>query len=356
MVNKVLFILKRREDFNSEEHKKKSIQTGLYNSANYTNKMLNDIGITSNIEIAIDNNCIDRLVTLYKPTHVIIEALWVVPTKFIILCQLHPDVKWIIRLHSDMPFIACEGIAFTWISKYSIFKNIIIGINSPKLLREMKFYLKLKNGFNDDDLNKKVVYLPNYYSIDTLKIKTIDKTKDDINICCFGAIRPLKNHLIQAYAAIEFAKKIGKKLKFHINSTRIEGNGQPIYHNIKALFSELQNPDFELVEHPWHDKENFLNLCSKMDIGLQVSFSETFNIVGCDIISQGVPLIGSSEIPWSCQKYNASTIDSEDIVNKLLLLYLYDNSEDNVKLNTKCLLDYVNNTKKIWSEYFTNHL
>ena len=118
----------------------------------------------------------------------------------------------------------------------------------------------------------------------------------------------------------------------------------------------MQNPDFELVEHPWHDKENFLNLCSKMDIGLQVSFSETFNIVGCDIISQGVPLIGSSEIPWSCQKYNASTIDSEDIVNKLLLLYLYDNSEDNVKLNTKCLLDYVNNTKKIWSEYFTNHL
>ena len=33
------------------------------------------------------------------------------------------------------------------------------------------------------------------------------------------------------------------------------------------------------------DKKNFLKLCSEMDIGLQVSFSETFNIVGCDILT-----------------------------------------------------------------------
>jgi hypothetical protein len=39
----------------------------------------------SNIVVVLDNNEIDKYVTKYKPTHVIIEALWVVPTKFHIL-------------------------------------------------------------------------------------------------------------------------------------------------------------------------------------------------------------------------------------------------------------------------------
>ena len=110
-MSKVLFILKRREDYNSEIHSNIGLSTGLYNSANFMNEMLQSCNIESNLEVAIDNNCIDRLVNKHKPTHVIIEALWVVPQKFAILCKLHPKVKWIIRLHSEMPFMAGEGMA-----------------------------------------------------------------------------------------------------------------------------------------------------------------------------------------------------------------------------------------------------
>ena len=93
---KILFILKRREDTDNAGNKK-LIQTGLFNSSAYLNEILNKMNIESVVDIAIDNNCIDRMVTKHKPTHVVIEALWVVPTKFIILCHLHPMVKWIIR-------------------------------------------------------------------------------------------------------------------------------------------------------------------------------------------------------------------------------------------------------------------
>ena len=79
MTNKVLFILKRREDYNAVEHSPQGLSTGLYNSASFMKNMLVNAGIDAELEVAIDNNDIDRLVTLHKPTHVIIEALWVVP-------------------------------------------------------------------------------------------------------------------------------------------------------------------------------------------------------------------------------------------------------------------------------------
>ena len=81
---KILFILKKREDTDATGNKK-LIQTGLYNSSMYLNEILKTMNIESVVDIAIDNNCIDRIVTKHKPTHVIIEALWVVPTKFVIL-------------------------------------------------------------------------------------------------------------------------------------------------------------------------------------------------------------------------------------------------------------------------------
>lgn len=345
----ILFIIKKKLEID-EMGNKKLIQTGLYNSSNYLNEILNMMDIKSVVDYAIDNNCIDRIVTKHKPTHVIIEALWVVPPKFIILCQLHPTVKWIIRFHSDMPFMACEGNAMSWISKYSLFKNLYIGCNAPRFTREIKVYLNAMNNLSEDEINNKVIYLPNYYPVETFKTRKY-KEKDFINICCFGAIRPLKNQLIQAISAVEFAKKINKKLRYHINATRMETNGSPVYHNIKGLFTELPSDQFELIEHEWYDKDDFLQICSQMDIGLQVSFSETFNIVGCDILSQGIPIVCSYDIPWSINKtYNAIPTDSVDIANKLLITY--ENMEDNVKMNTESLIEYVENTKQIWFDYF----
>jgi hypothetical protein len=345
MQSKLLFIIKKREDVD-EAGNKKLLQTGLYNSASYLNDMLNDMGIKSNVEIAIDNNCIDRLVTKHRPTHVIIEALWVVPTKFIILCKLHPTVTWIIRMHSEMPFIACEGIAMTWIGKYSIFKNIKVGVNAPRFLREIRSFVEIKNNFSSKDAEDKVLYLPNYYPISDYKVKTYNKDKETIDISCFGAIRPLKNQLIQAMSAIEFAKEINKKLRYHINATRHEGNGIAVYNNIKGLFSELQSDKYELVEHAWYDKDQFHDICGQMDIGMQVSFSETFNIVACDHLFNGVPIVYSNDIPWINEKYAADPNNSLDIKDKLLLTY--ENMEDNVNLNADSLKNYVNQTKEAW--------
>jgi len=350
-MKKVLFILKRKENYGTKDHGHIGLSTGLYNSASFVHQMLLDSGIESHLQVVIDNNDIDRYVTKYRPTHVIVEALWVVPTKFAVLCKLHPNVKWIIRIHSEVPFLANEGIAFDWIGDYMCFKNIILGINSPRAFQEIRQFIKIAKGWDDNQLAERIIYLPNFYPQEYYtKDYSYLEEKETIDIGCFGAVRPLKNHLLQAIAAVEFAESINKKLRFHINSGRVEMKGEPVVNNLKGFFSHIYEKGHYLVNHEWTPRESFLKLCSTMDIGLQVSFSETFNIVGADLISQGVPIVGSIEIPWSVNIYNADPTSLTSIFNKLNLTYLHISS--NVSSNQHSLTEYTDMTREIWEEYF----
>jgi hypothetical protein len=349
MPSRILFILKRREDYNPVSHSAVGLSTGLYNSAKFMQEMLVASGVDARLEVAIDNNCIDRLVTKHKPTHVIIEALWVVPKKFTILSRLHPKVRWIVRLHSEMPFMAGEGMAMNWLGEYIDFPNIDIGVNAPRMLDEVRTYLSVKKGWTNSQANARIIYLPNYYPKE-YKRKEFDYTKDWVDVACFGAIRPLKNHLLQAIASIKFAEAIGKKLRFHVNSGRIEMLGSPVLNNLRGVFEHLSGTGHEMIGHEWCPREDFLKICATMDIGLQCNFSETFNIVSADLISQGVPIVGSREIPWATRFFNADPNDSNDIARMMLRTHLIP--QVNVWLNQRNLDKYTYASNRTWLDYF----
>jgi len=87
-----------------------------------------------------------------------------------------------------------------------------------------------------------------------------------------------------------------------------------------------------------------------MDLGMQCSFSETFNIVGADLISQGVPLIGSTEIPWIDSTWCANPVEVDEIYDALLKSYnIY---KLNVFFNRWYLKMYTSKTRRIWKRYF----
>lgn len=342
--NSILFITKQRKIYSSEAINR--ISSGLFNSANFVNKMLIKNGIKSNIVDVIDNNDIDREVTKHNPTHVIIEALWVIPEKFKVLIKRHPRVKWIIRLHSDIPFLANEGIAMEWIFDYMKYENIILSVNSKKILNELSdLIIRLPR--------KEILYLPNYYPV---QFKTNWKKfkNKEINIGCFGAIRPMKNQLLQAISAMNFGDKIGRKIKFHINSSRVEGKGEPILKNIRNLFKFIKydGKNFHrLVEHDWLTHEDFSNLISKMDINMQCSFSETYNIVSADAVNQNVPIVISSEVEWASELFYADPTLSSDIIKKLKRVWFWRHC--NIHFINKILL-WIDSLKseKIWLKYF----
>ena len=348
-MTKLLFLLKRRPNANPEQQTPIGLSTGLYNSASFMHDMMTDQHIASEMVVVDDYNHIDREVTRVRPTHAIIEALWVVPYKFAELQRLHPTVTWVVRLHSDMPFLAGEGISMDWLGDYSGFKNVVIAANSPRMQREMQLYLSVRNGWNGRTAAERVIYLPNSYPSD-YKWKWFMQDPAHLDIGCFGAVRPLKNHLTQAFGAIEFANRIGKKLRFHINSGRVEGRGDAVMRNLTALFEQLNKQGHELVNHEWTPRAQFLELCASMDLGLQVSLSETFNIVGADLISQGVPVVGSTEIPWAVKMFAADPTSSADIAHKLLLTY--ELPVINTWLHQRKLRSYCTHSQKQWAKYF----
>ena len=142
--SKILFILKIKQNYSTTNDYSIGLSTGLYNSAQFMNEMLINGGFDSQMVSVTDNNDIDREVSLHKPTHVIIEALWVVPSKFDVLCKLHPNVKWVIRLHSEIPFLANEGMAMDWLGEYAKYNNVILSCNSPQTTKDIEFYLSTK--------------------------------------------------------------------------------------------------------------------------------------------------------------------------------------------------------------------
>jgi hypothetical protein len=331
---KVLFILKKRQ---SSHTNYSSISSGLLNSAKFVSDMLNKNGIESNLVEVVDNNCIDREVTKYKPTHVIIEALWVVPSKFETLIKLHPNVQWIIRLHSDISFLANEGIAIDWIYEYMKYPNVSVSSND------------LETNENFSQLtNSNFVYLPNYYPVGFFNHnRTKPSCKKVLNVGCFGAVRPLKNQLIQAVAAIDYADTYGKKLRFHINVKRIEGKGEPVLKNLRELFEN--NPKHELVEYDWLTHDEFIDVVQSMDFGMQVSFTETFNIVTADFVNNNIPVVVSREIPWVSRLFQANPSKVESIVRRMRLALMFPK----LKVLNKIGL-WLNSLKseRIWTKYF----
>jgi len=282
--------------------------SGLTNSATFVVDMLVKSGIEAKLVEVVDNNCIDREVSLYHPTHVVIEALWVVPEKFTVLTALHPSVQWIVRIHSELTFIANESIAIDWIMKYVTYPNVIVAPNSERTVRDLR---KILAGVEGEEQVRRVVYLPNVYEF---RSPARPIPHHGLNIGCFGAVRPMKNQLVQAVAAIHYADETGQKLQFHMNGTRPEQGGGQAMQNIRALFNHSYH---ELVEHPWFEHDQFLRLLDQMDCVAAVSLSETFCIVAADAVSMNVPIVVSPEVRWASPFSKAKTTSAESIVRAM---------------------------------------
>ncbi len=135
-----------------------------------------------------------------------------------------------------------------------------------------------------------------------------------ISIASFGAIRPLKNQLLQAMAAMKFCEVNNVLLHFYINANRLEQGGEAVIKNIRALFKGSKHT---LHEIKWATHEEFKKIIAEMDLGMQVSHSESFNVVTADFVDMGVPIVVSSDIDWVSPESVADCNSLNDIVEKM---------------------------------------
>lgn len=309
--------------------------------------MLVASGVESKLVHVVDNNCIDKEVHKYRPTHVIIEALWVVPEKFHVLTKLHPSVKWIVRGHSELPFLANEGVAIKWIKEYVLFPNVVFSANSVEAVQDIRTVIKaFRPHWTDKYVASKVVYLPNYYPVD--HTRSFRFRCGEFNVACLGAIRPLKNQLIQAVAAIQYADENRLRLRFHVNSSRLEQGGANVYKNLVALFEHTPH---ELVPHDWLEHKDLLKFLRDVDLSMNVSFSETFNIVAADSVSQGVPIVASSEVAWASPLCFAQTTSAKDIVRRIKTVLSWHQGGLISRHNLRRLKKFSERSRSMWLKY-----
>lgn len=347
MPARLQFILRHRDQPWGYDGPPYMLSSGLRNSVRFIVEMLHLMGIPAEWIEVHDANCIDKEVHRYKPTHVILEAFWCPPWKIAQLKPLHPYVTWCVRDHSETPFLANEGRAFGWVAQY-LAMGVELMCNAPRALTDMQA-IAAAYGYPGQ-----ISYAPNYYPV---HLPTTFKTlcphpthaDDTVRIGCFGAIRPLKNQMMQAVAALRYADTLGKKLEFHINSARVEQGGNPILKNLQQMFANT--PSAKLVESSWTDHDVFLGLLEQMDLLLQVSLSETFNIVSADAVACNVPVVASREVPWLGAYAIADPNSSTSILEKMLTV-LKQPAKARLEWQLRDLKNYTTETKAIWWRRF----
>lgn len=344
---KNLFILKRREDYSQDPSYSGSYQiaTGMWNSAMFVSEMLLSNGKDSAVEMVVDANSIDGIVTRHNPDNVFIEGLWVTPTKFdeLLAIPRHANRNWVVRIHSEIPFLATEGIAMGWIAQY-LDQGLVVAPNAPRAHQQLRYYA-IENGLTEAQADSQVAFLPNSYPTNFDALSGLDTSgKTTLDVACFGAFRPFKNHLQQVFIAARFADQLGLHLRFHVNN-RMDQGGTPIAKNVKATVEEMGGT---LIEHSWEERSIFLQSLRDCDLLLQVSMTETFNIVAADAVFVGRPILVSNEITWAYPLY----ADPQNVDKSLgVLNAIWANKPFFIQRNRDGLRSYVTDSTARWLRY-----
>ena len=328
---RVQFILKRNMNYGFQHYCRRS--SGLWNSTRFIVEALRVRGVRAEIIEVTDNNDIDRELRRFKPDICVIEALWVVPEKFPVLQKLHPNVQFYVHMHSGLPFLAQEGIAMDWLSRYP---QVGVGIiaNSPETYEAFRVICPPSHVF----------YIPNVYLPEFRHPVRKRRNAQRFDIGCFGAIRPMKNQLAQAIAAIRFSEEHGRSCHFHINGSRIEVGGSPVLKNLVQLFEA--HPEHHIHQHDWMEPGVFIDrLHDQIDIGMQVSLTETFNVVTADYVTAGLPIVVSKQVPWASSMNYADPDLISDMVRVMNRAWTYRLL---IRWNQRLLQDYSSAAQDGW--------
>lgn len=240
-------------------------------------------------------------------THVIIFAPWLHAHVLTHLAFAHPAIEFAVTCHSNVGFLSADAAAFEHIREY-----MKVELNTPN------FHLAC----NSEELSQWVrrTYgtiawdLPNLYMLDGTSASRLSRpfSGDLLRIGCFGAVRILKNTLSAGAAALEIAKILNVDVEFFISSHGIEGENKSVIDSLREMFAGVRFA--KLIDVPWENWAQFkISTVAHMDLGIQPSYTETFNLVAADFVSEGKPSVVGHAIKWAPDEWKANVDEVSDI-------------------------------------------
>lgn len=240
-------------------------------------------------------------------THVVIFAPWLPAHVVTHLAFAYPDVEFAITCHSNVGFLSADASAFQHVRDY-----MHVELNTPNFhlacnSEELSHWLKKSYGG--------VVWdLPNMYMLDATATDRLARpfSGDLLRIGCFGAVRILKNTLSAAAAALEIAKILNVDVEFYISSHGIEGENRMVISSLREMFHGVRYA--KLIDVPWENWAQFkISTVAHMDLGIQPSYTETFNLVAADFVSEGKCSVVGHAIKWAPDEWKANVDEVSDI-------------------------------------------
>lgn len=286
---------------------------GLGVTASNTAKVLRQYGVYAEVWPIVDAAGLDanlaRFANQKVPiTHVVISAPWIPTLQLQSLMLKYPYIEFACLSHSNVGFLQADTAGVTKIREYLDLEtanaNFRFGGNSRK------FCAWVEQAYNDP-----CMWLPNLYYLDHTSAprRPLYAGGGTLRIGAFGALRPLKNFMSAAGAALAIARSMRADLELWISAGRNEGGGNTVVDAIRAMFRGL--PYAKLVENSWQTWPQFRHTVAHMHLLLAVSYTESFHVVTADGITEGVPSVCSDAIDWVPPYWSAPADDVTQIAN-----------------------------------------
>jgi hypothetical protein len=243
-------------------------------------------------------------------SHVVVSAPWIATEELAGMAHRHPDVEFAVLSHSNVGFLQADPRAIALLRQGAdlgrALPNFHIGANSASLRNWWRAAYQTP-----------MVLLPNMYPFEAVRNKPA-WNGGTLRIGCFCAIRPYKNVLTAAAAALEVGVRLrASDLEFWISGGRTEGGGT-IAEAIHQMFVNV--PRAKVVANHWESWPRFLDTVGSMDLLMQPSYTETFNVVTADGIARGVPSVVSEAIRWAPKNWRAATDEARDLADRAVAL------------------------------------
>jgi hypothetical protein len=238
-------------------------------------------------------------------THVVLSAPWIPSIQIQEMVNAFPDVSFAMTCHSNVGFLQADSNALVLIRQAMEIErstpNFHVAGNSNRFCEWVRRAYSVP-----------CTFLPNLYYLDeTTNSHRPTWTSGPLRIGAFGAMRPLKNFMSAAGAALEMAQQLRADTELWLSVGRTEGGGETVMRAVREMLRGLQH--ITLVENGWETWPQFRSTVSHMHLLLQPSYSESFNMVTADGIASGVPSVVSGAIDWCPAHWKAPVDDVVEI-------------------------------------------
>jgi hypothetical protein len=279
---------------------------GLGVSALNTAKVLRSSGVVTDVwPILSTSTIVERIKTApVRPTHIVIGAPWLPTLDLQVLVHSNPDIHFAVCCHSNVGFLQADPLAITNFRQMLSLEQGALNMSAAGNSQRFCDWIVEAYG-------RPCTWLPNLYFLESASpVYRRPWAGCSLNIGSFGAVRPLKNTLNAVAAALQLHNDMHIPVKFHFSVARVE-IGSTVVRAIDAMVKGV--PDFHLIKDDWYQWPDFRQIIRRMDILMQVSYSESFNMVTADGAAESIPSVVSDAIDWAPSDWKAEVDDTLSI-------------------------------------------